>query len=59
MPKLSLSIEDLNIIKDSLLYTKLKFEDYQDYPSLEFKNERIQTVIEVIKKVDLLLKNSA
>lgn len=57
MSAIKLTSEDLQLIKESLHYTKLKFENYQDYPSIEFKNERIQGVVEVIKKVDSLLKN--
>ena len=46
---------DIKIIIESLEYTKLRFEEYDKYPSYEFKQERIQqvnTVIEKLKKVN-------
>lgn len=46
-----LSIEDLKFIKESLSYTKQKFENYE-YPTQEFKQQRINEVISLIAKVD-------
>ncbi|MFP9097761.1 hypothetical protein ACLI09_01800 [Flavobacterium sp. RHBU_24] len=50
-----LTNEDLKLIKESLEYTRLKFESYEKYPSVEFKNQRVNDVVEVIKKIDLLI----
>ena len=47
----SLTMEDLSIIKESLNYTKLKFEDYQGYPSYEFKQKRVTEITNILNKV--------
>jgi hypothetical protein len=52
---MALNKKDLAFILESLKYTRLKFEDYQQYPSYEFKQGRIADVNEVIKKVENLL----
>ncbi len=52
----TLTIEDLSFIKESLKYTKLKFEDYQTYPSYEYKQKRIQEAAEVLNKVSNIIK---
>ena len=52
-----LSLEDLNIIKQSLMYTKLNFENYTKYPSLDLKKTQIDGVLSVIKKVDARIKS--
>lgn len=36
--------EDLEFILGSLHYTRLKFEDYTQYPDLHFKLKRIEEV---------------
>lgn len=56
MDDIKLTLEDLQLIKESLQYTKLKFEDYQNYPSTEFKNEEVKRVQDVLLKVSNLLK---
>ncbi len=48
--------KDLEFILQSLKYTKLKFEDYQLYPSYEYQQERIKQVQEVMIKVSNILK---
>jgi len=52
-----LTNSDLSMILESLKYTKIKFEDYDQYPSLKFKQERIDEVIKVIDKIKVLIKN--
>ena len=49
-----LNIRDLEFILESLKYTKLKFENYEQYPSYEFKLSRIEDVNKVISKVQKL-----
>ncbi|MDB4925938.1 hypothetical protein [Mucilaginibacter sp.] len=51
-----LTLEDLSFVKESLKYTKLKFEDYQGYPSYEYKQGRIHEVAEVLNKVAEIIK---
>ena len=51
-----LTHEDLTFILESLKYTKIKFEEYKDYPSDEFKQQRIKDAEDVIAKVKAVLK---
>lgn len=51
-----LTIHDLDLILESLKYTKLKFEEYQFYPTYEYKQKRIEEVSGVISKVRILKK---
>ncbi|MGN6396678.1 MAG: hypothetical protein ACTHMI_14000 [Mucilaginibacter sp.] len=51
-----LTLEDLSFIKESLKYTKLKFEEYQDYPSYDFKQGRIEEAADVLNKVSEIIK---
>lgn len=53
----TLTLEDLNVIKESLKYTKLKFDDYQGYPSYDFKQKRVNEVAEVLFKVSEIIKS--
>ena len=41
-------------ILESLGYTKCDFQDYRDYPSYEFKQQRIADVERVIERVRVL-----
>jgi len=50
-----LTPKDLAFILESLEGTKIKFEAY-DYPSYEFKLQRIKEVDDVIAKVKAVLK---
>lgn len=54
MLKNRLDIKDLELILESLKYTKLKFQDYTKYPSQDFKQKRIDEVNAVIDKVKAL-----
>jgi membrane-bound lytic murein transglycosylase MltF len=56
MNDIKLTKEDLQLIKESLQYTKLNFENYQNYPSHDFKNEQIKRVQDLLVKVSNLLK---
>ena len=52
-----LTNEDLDFILESLKYTKMKFEDYQGYPSEEFRHSRIKAVNDVADKIRVIKKN--
>jgi hypothetical protein len=56
MNSTTLTMSDIDFILESLKYTKLKFENYQGYPSQEYKQERIKTVIDLIAKVNEIKK---
>lgn len=56
MEKTMLSSKDVEMVLESLKYTKMKFEEYQGYPSYEFKQGRIKDVEEVIAKVSAIRK---
>ena len=51
-----LTKKDVEFILESLNYTKLKFENYEKYPNPEFKQQRINDVIDVIGKVQQIKK---
>lgn len=51
-----LTKSDLAMILESLVYTRKSFENYQDYPSYEFKLQRLEDVNGVIAKIQELLK---
>jgi hypothetical protein len=46
-----LTTEELDLILESLRYTKQNFADYKDYPSYEFKQAQVARVEGVIEKV--------
>jgi hypothetical protein len=49
--KEELSKEDLNFIIESLKYTRKAFEETQTYPDYEFGQKRIETVNNVMSKI--------
>lgn len=51
-----LSLSDLNVIKESLKYSKQRIEDYQEHPSYEFKQQQLAPINEVALKISELLK---
>ncbi|WP_452225588.1 hypothetical protein [Lacinutrix chionoecetis] len=53
-----LTNSDLEFILESLKYTRMAFEDYQQYPSYDYKLKRINDANEVILKVEKLKKTS-
>lgn len=46
-----LSKEDLELIEDSLKYTRKNFEEYQRYPSYEFKQQQLKRVNDTLAKI--------
>ena len=51
-----LTTEELDLILESLRYTKQAFTDYKDYPTYEFKQARVATVESVIGKIRAIRK---
>lgn len=49
-----LNKKDLDFILESLKYTKLKFENYDQYPDYSYKQKRVEEVSKVITKVKKL-----
>jgi hypothetical protein len=54
MDEMKLTGEDIEMILESLKYSKKRFEEYEGYPSVQFKNERIESVNKVINKIKTL-----
>lgn len=52
-----LTFAELAIIEESLKYSKLHFENYQGFPSYEYKRDKIQGVEAVLEKVRSLKKS--
>lgn len=52
----TLSLADLQLIKESLQYTKLKFEVYTNFPSPDFKQKRMEEATAVLVKINQLIK---
>ena len=52
-----LSNQDWKMILDSLRYTRLKFEDYEGFPSHEYKLQRIEEVADLSSRIQKLLKS--
>lgn len=52
-----LTPDEIEMILESLNYTKLKFEDYDKYPSYEYKQKRISEVNDLISKIQQLRKD--
>ena len=46
-----LSKEDLALIEESLKYTRKNFEEYQRYPSYEFKQQQLKRVNDTLAKI--------
>ena len=51
-----LTTEEWNLIRQSLLYTRKKFEEYESYPSEDYRQTRIAPVNDLIAKIDEMLK---
>lgn len=49
--KVEITGEELHLIIESLTYSKLKFEEYSQYPSAEFKKTRVESVENLIRKL--------
>ena len=48
---MELTVDDLNFILQSLEYTEKAFREYTEYPSYEFKQQRIADVRAVKEKI--------
>lgn len=48
--------EDLGFIAESIRYSKIRFEEYQNYPSWEYKMKRIKEAEEVLKRFTAFCK---
>lgn len=51
-----LTEHDWKMILESLKYTKKRFEEYDEYPDIKFKKERVDEVDQLIKKISSLIK---
>lgn len=51
-----LTPKDLEFILESLKYTKIKIEESNNYPSYEFKQQRVKEVDDLIAKVNAIFK---
>lgn len=49
-----LSNKDWGLILESLNYSKQKFEEYDKYPSKEFKQKRVDEITQLISKIKSL-----
>lgn len=49
--------EDFNVIIESLVHSKKAYEEYQFYPSEDFRKQQITRVDEVMKKIKKELKD--
>lgn len=52
----ALSSQDWEMILESLKYSKLKFEEYDKYPSADYKQKRVEDVTQLILKIKSLKK---
>ncbi len=43
--------KEIELLLESLRYTKMAFEEYQDYPDKRFQDNRIKEVEELIEKI--------
>lgn len=51
-----LTLEEIAMVLESLKYTKLRFEEYDKYPTYEYKIQRIKEVNDLINKIEFLKK---
>lgn len=51
-----LSSNDLDIIEESLLNSRKRIEEYQDYPTYEFKQQQLERINKVATKISSLIK---
>jgi hypothetical protein len=49
-----LTLQEIAMVLESLKYTKLRFEEYDKYPSYEYKLQRIKEMIDLINKIENL-----
>ena len=53
-----LTLPELEMIRESLKYTKRSFQDYGYYPSYEFKQQRLNEVDVVRQKISQMIKET-
>lgn len=51
MESFNLSTKEWELILESLKYSKLKFEDYDKFPSVDYKQKRIDEINQLINKI--------
>ncbi|MFA5328317.1 MAG: hypothetical protein WC384_11050 [Prolixibacteraceae bacterium] len=51
---LEITKEELDFIIESLEYTKVKFDNYDNYPTAELKKDRIDYVVNLKEKLKAL-----
>jgi len=56
---MELTKEDLEFIKESLISIRKSFNDYQDYPSYEFKQQQLKRVDDVLEKIREMKRDSS
>jgi hypothetical protein len=54
--KTNFLLDDINVIIESLQYSIYKFENYEKYPSADFKQKRIDKIASTLHKVQHLKK---
>ena len=53
-----LSASDLDVILESLKYSKQRIQDYPDHPSYQFKQQQLEPIEEAMRKVSALKKEA-
>ena len=52
------TLPELEMIRESLNYTKRSFQNYEHYPSYEFKQQRLHEVDTVRQKISQMIKEA-
>ncbi|GAB3917195.1 hypothetical protein [Mucilaginibacter boryungensis] len=52
----NLNLHDLEVIKESLSYSRKRIEEYQEHPSYEFKQQQLERINNVANKVSGLIQ---
>lgn len=52
------TVDELNEIKEALIYKKKYIAEYQQYPSYEFKSAAEQKVEKILEKVNKIIKSN-
>ena len=53
-----LTLSELQLIRVSLSYTKRAFQEYEHYPSYEFKQRRLNEVDVIRQKISQMIKEA-
>jgi hypothetical protein len=54
MMDVQLSLEELDVILESLQYSKQRIEDYDKHPSYEFKRSQLERIERTVERVRAL-----